>query len=203
MVERAQLVLEKINGLDDAALDTLCRHYGFSYSNGWCKDAKAGVPVDELVDVAACHYPEMGEILSKRRNEVAKLEKMCGKKGGKLKRKVAVYNSGEAKLGELEEAPQAKRKRYKAAVDKAASGLAAVDRSLRKVEEMDGQLSQALAQIKQQGSRTDVSIVKVKNGHRLSANISKTVSPDAIIREQQYVWDTDKKEDEYDEGFDL
>lgn len=203
MVERAVVVMEKVKGFDEASLDALCRHYGFSYSQGKCKNAKAGVPVDALVEVAACHYPELGEVLSQRRNEVVKLRKLCGKNGTKLKNRIATYASSEAKLQEQEEASESRQKRYKTALDKAASALAAVDRSLRKVEEMDGRLTQVLAAIRQGGARTDVSLVKGKGGYRLSANVSTTTSPDAIIREQQYVWVTCEKEDEYDEGIDL
>jgi len=203
MVERAVVVMEKVEGFDEAALDALCRHYGFSYSQGKCTKAKAAVPVGMLVEVAAYHYPELGEILSKRRNEAAKLRKLCGKNGSKLKSKVAAYDNNEAKLQEQEEASGSRQKRYRTALSKASSALAAVDRSLRKVEEMDSQLAQALSTIRQSGPRTDVSLVKGKGGYRLSANISTTTSPDAIIRQQQYVWDTSEKGDEYNEGIDL
>ncbi len=203
MLERAVVVMEKVEGFDEAALDELCRHYGFSYSQGKCKNAKAGVPVDRLVEVAAYHYPELGAILSKRRNEAAKLRKLCGKNGSKLKNKIAAYDNSEAKLQGQEEVSESRLKRYRTAWNKAASALTAVDRSLRKVEEMDGQLARVLSTIRRSGSRTDVSLVKGKSGYRLSANISTTTSPDAIIRQQQYVWDTCEKEDEYDEGIDL
>lgn len=192
--------MEKVGGFDTDSQVELCRHYGFNYSQGECRDDKAGVPVERLVEVAAYHYPVLGGILSKRRAEAAKLRKLCGKNGSKLKSKIAAYDSA---YKNLRKASRARHELYKTALNNAISALSAVDHSLRMVESMDGQLAKELSSITRGGARTDVSLVKGKKGYRLSANISTTTSPDAIIREQQYVWDSSEEEDEYDGGFDL
>lgn len=192
--------MERVEGFDVDSQVELCRHYGFNYSQGECRNAKAGVPVDRLVEVAAYHYPVLGKILSKRRAEAAKLRKLCGKNGSKLKSKIAAYDSADRNLGNTSRSRLAL---YRTAMNNAVSALSAADHSLRMVEAMDGQLAKELSSITRGGARTDVSLVKGKKGYRLSANISTTTSPDAIIREQQYVWDSSEEEDEYDGGFDL